>query len=290
MNRPDAGRSFWAWARRLSPDTRPAGPSATRSFTAAGQCTVFCRGHGRRRQPDTLGREMASGGCRGRLDAAQSPGDRHFGDGYRQQADSSPPPLAWIFPDGCRFLGDHWERSYGDLEWRGQVGERLMPWYFLASGANTTHGYGVRTGAASICYWQADAGGITLWLDVSNGGGGVELAGRRLEAATIVVHHGHAGESGHGRGAVALRHDCANSRGCPRSPSTAAITGITHMARTLRGRQPEGRRADGRARARFQESAICGDRHGLGRGAGWRRPGGRNQQKLSGHGRIGAGQ
>ncbi|MGD0359848.1 MAG: hypothetical protein ABSC93_03210 [Bryobacteraceae bacterium] len=105
--------------------------------------------------------------------------------------------LRWhgSFPDGCRFLGDHWERSYGDLEWRGQVGERLMPWYFLASGANTTHGYGVRTGAASICYWQADAGGVTLWLDVSNGGGGVELAGRQLDAATIVVRHGHSGES-----------------------------------------------------------------------------------------------
>jgi len=31
------------------------------------------------------------------------------------------------------------------------------------------------TGANSVCYWQADAGGVILWLDVSNGGGGVEL-------------------------------------------------------------------------------------------------------------------
>src|ERR1039458_5679315 len=53
---------------------------------------------------------------------------------------------------------------------------------------------GVRTGAASICYWQADAGGMTLWLDVRNGGGGVELGDRRLEAATIVVRKGRAGE------------------------------------------------------------------------------------------------
>jgi alpha-galactosidase len=33
--------------------------------------------------------------------------------------------------DGLRFLGDHWERGYGDLEWRGLVPERPMPWYFL---------------------------------------------------------------------------------------------------------------------------------------------------------------
>jgi alpha-galactosidase len=58
-----------------------------------------------------------------------------------------------------------------------------------------THGYGVKTGAASICSWQADAGGITLWLDIGNGGGGVELGERRLEAATIVFRKGHPGES-----------------------------------------------------------------------------------------------
>ena len=105
--------------------------------------------------------------------------------------------LRWhgSFPAGCRFLGDHWERSYGDLEWRGLAGERLMPWYFLAQDGRATHGFGVKTGAASICHWQADAGGMTLWLNVSNGGGGVELGDRRLEAATIVVRNGGAGES-----------------------------------------------------------------------------------------------
>lgn len=105
--------------------------------------------------------------------------------------------LRWhgSFPSGCRYLGDHWERSYGDLEWRGLAGERQMPWYFLARHGGATHGYGVKTGAASICSWQADAGGITLWLDVSNGGGGVELGGRNLEAAAIVSRKGDPGES-----------------------------------------------------------------------------------------------
>jgi alpha-galactosidase len=99
------------------------------------------------------------------------------------------------FRGDCRFLGDHWERSYGDLEWRGLAGDRLMPWYFLASNGFVTHGYGVKTGAASICYWQADAGGIALWLDVSNGGAGVELSDRQLEAATVVFRKGRLGES-----------------------------------------------------------------------------------------------
>ncbi len=99
------------------------------------------------------------------------------------------------FPRDCRFLGDHWERSYGDLEWRGLAGERLMPWYVLASAGPLTHAYGVKTGASAICHWQSDAGGITLWLDVSNGGSGVELGGRRLEAATVVFRRGRAGET-----------------------------------------------------------------------------------------------
>jgi alpha-galactosidase len=91
-------------------------------------------------------------------------------------------------PEAWRFLGDHWERSYGDLEWRGIVPHRLMPWYFLASEGRTTQGCGVKTGCASIACWQVDSAGITLWLDVANGGAGVELGERKLEAATVVVH------------------------------------------------------------------------------------------------------
>src|SRR5580704_9167070 len=28
-------------------------------------------------------------------------------------------------------IGDHWERAYGDLEWRGTIPNRIMPWYFF---------------------------------------------------------------------------------------------------------------------------------------------------------------
>jgi hypothetical protein len=44
-------------------------------------------------------------------------------------------------PETLRFLGDHGERSYGDLEWLGFAGERIMPWYFITSNGQVTHGF-----------------------------------------------------------------------------------------------------------------------------------------------------
>jgi alpha-galactosidase len=37
--------------------------------------------------------------------------------------------LRWemIFPGDTLFLGDHWERSYGDLQWRFLQPERILP-------------------------------------------------------------------------------------------------------------------------------------------------------------------
>jgi alpha-galactosidase len=95
----------------------------------------------------------------------------------------------------ARFLADHWERSYGDLEWRGHVADRRMPWYFLAHAEGTTRGVGVKTGAAAIASWEVDVAGITLWLDVQNGGSGVELGERKLAAATVVAVSGESGDS-----------------------------------------------------------------------------------------------
>ncbi|MBW7458954.1 hypothetical protein K0U00_33390, partial [Paenibacillus sepulcri] len=92
-------------------------------------------------------------------------------------------------------LGDHWERAYGDLEWRGIVPERVMPWYFLTNDGIVTNGYGVKTGTASLCYWQFDQDGITLSADVRCGSEGVQLGVRKLVAAEIVGYEGKEGES-----------------------------------------------------------------------------------------------
>src|SRR5215469_5269256 len=96
---------------------------------------------------------------------------------------------------GLRILGDAWERSYGDLEWRGFVPERPMPWYFLTFDGNQLNGYGVRTGARSFCFWQLDPGGISLWIDVRNGGNPIELGSRQLYAATVVTRQAQESEA-----------------------------------------------------------------------------------------------
>jgi alpha-galactosidase len=104
--------------------------------------------------------------------------------------------LRWNLPvpPALALLGDHWERSYGDLHWSGLVPERVMPWYFLARDADSLHGYGVRTGAAALAFWQVDPAGVSLWLNVCNGGTGVELGDRELAAATVVARRGTPGE------------------------------------------------------------------------------------------------
>ncbi len=87
-------------------------------------------------------------------------------------------------------LGDHWERSYGDLGWRNIIPERVMPWYFATYDGHTCHAYGVKTGAGSLCFWQLDPEGVSLWLNLCNGGSGVQLGPRTLAAAVIVTRKG----------------------------------------------------------------------------------------------------
>lgn len=119
-------------------------------------------------------------------------------------------------------LGDAWERSYGDLSWRSLVPERALPWYFATStglGA-VTHGYGVKTGGKALCFWQLDREGVSLWLDVSNGGSGVLLGERTLAAATVVCHQGHSEDSS----LESVRRLCQRMCARPR-PSPGAVYG-----------------------------------------------------------------
>jgi alpha-galactosidase len=92
-------------------------------------------------------------------------------------------------------LGDAWERSYGDLEWRPLQAERALPWYAMLHSKEQSAGMGVKTGAAAFAFWQVDPSGISLWLDLRNGANGVQLGDRKLQMATIVTHLGASGES-----------------------------------------------------------------------------------------------
>lgn len=109
---------------------------------------------------------------------------------------AGPTPVRWLklrwetaWPDKVRFLGDAWERGYGDLEWRGMSANRFMPWYFCAAGEQYVLCCGVKVRPSAMCFWQTDSSGITLFLDVRCGGNGVKLNGRTLKAAEVVVRH-----------------------------------------------------------------------------------------------------
>ena len=118
-------------------------------------------------------------------------------------------------------LGDHWERSYGDLAWRGITPERVMPWYFATYDEAHLHAYGVKAGAGALCFWQIDPEGVSLWMDVSNGGEGVLLGSRQLLLATIVSRRGVPDEPP----VAALRAFCRQMSPNPRLPK-GAVYGV----------------------------------------------------------------
>ncbi|MFC4468601.1 hypothetical protein ACFPH6_29390 [Streptomyces xiangluensis] len=124
---------------------------------------------------------------------------RHQPDGGLELTLAAPGPpglskvaLRWRHhPGGNRpalVLGDAWERSYGELQWRGIQPERPLPWYWLGTDpvVGTTAGFGVRTRAGALCCWTVDEDGTTLWLDVRSGGLPVLPGERELAAATVV--------------------------------------------------------------------------------------------------------
>ena len=98
--------------------------------------------------------------------------------------------IAWETetPVDLRVMGDHWERGYGDLEFRGIVPERVLPWYFIAHNVKgcKTFAAGVQTGCNVFCHWQLTRDGVVLCLDTRNGGDGVQLKGRVLDATTAI--------------------------------------------------------------------------------------------------------
>lgn len=109
--------------------------------------------------------------------------------------------LRWNFTEdecrrGVKVMGDAWERSYGELEWRGVVPHRFMPWYVLVSNGDDlnsdtngrfTEAFGVAVRPSAMCTWQYDTKGVNLWLDLRCGGEGVILASRKLEVCNVMM-------------------------------------------------------------------------------------------------------
>ncbi len=128
--------------------------------------------------------------------------------------------LRWetTFPSDTLFLGDAWERSYGDLQWRFLQPERILPWYFAAHSVadGRTFMAGVKTQPAALCFWTVDAAGVSLWLDFRNGGGPSLPGDRELPAATIVTLAAAKTETPH----AALTRFCRLLCDAPRLPAT----------------------------------------------------------------------
>jgi len=116
-----------------------------------------------------------------------------------------------------QILGDAWERGYGDLEWRGWVADRVMPWYAATNDGTLTHAYGVRTGANAFCHWNLDEQGVTLWADVRSGSAGVELGERTLDVCDVVCRAGKSGETAFQALHAFCRQMCEHPR-IPRQP------------------------------------------------------------------------
>ena len=97
--------------------------------------------------------------------------------------------LQWDYdqPSSAIVLGDHWERTYGDVSFQPPLFAKKLPWYLVQHNAENTVCFGVKTGCNTICYWQLGDGQLQLTLDTCNGGSGVNLGDRILHAADIVT-------------------------------------------------------------------------------------------------------
>jgi alpha-galactosidase len=118
---------------------------------------------------------------------------QYAGEGLKVMVSSPKQPLhnvvlVWNYdtPKQTTILGDHWERSYGDLQFQPVDAARKMPWYFVQHNLKGTICFGVKTGCNTICHWQAGDGKMQLTLDTRNGGNGVMLGDRVLQAAEII--------------------------------------------------------------------------------------------------------
>ena len=97
--------------------------------------------------------------------------------------------LEWSFKsdEDLYVLGDVWERSYGDLEFKKlKDNNRRMPWYFIATDKQSAFCFGVKTGTNSFVSFTYTTDGIKALVDCRNGDSGVELKGRKIHLATFV--------------------------------------------------------------------------------------------------------
>ncbi|HEY9291497.1 MAG TPA: hypothetical protein VIP98_09500 [Microlunatus sp.] len=109
--------------------------------------------------------------------------------GLRSTGEVSRIVLRWAtpLPERLLVLGDAWERSYAELGWQHLRPERLLPWYWLGTDplSGQTIGAGVEVRPAAFCCWTVDRSGVSLWLDVRNGGSALQPGDRWIDLARV---------------------------------------------------------------------------------------------------------
>jgi len=105
--------------------------------------------------------------------------------------------IIWNYPTTGKVhvLGDHWERIYGDAGFEPVKPTKKLPWYCVEQMENHTTCFGVKTGCNTMAYWRVTEKSLELNLDTRNGGDGVILGIRTLQAAAIVTSKNEPGEN-----------------------------------------------------------------------------------------------
>jgi alpha-galactosidase len=122
--------------------------------------------------------------------------------------------LSWkhATASSAKVLGDHWERSYGDLAWKSPAAQEKNPWYVVINDGEQSACFGVKTGCNSICWWATKPDAIELTMNLQSGGVGVRLGQRKLHAADVVTMKGNEGESAFSTTKRFCRMMCPNPR------------------------------------------------------------------------------
>lgn len=90
--------------------------------------------------------------------------------------------------DKAVYIGDTFERNYGDAQFQTINPEKRYHWYFLCMENEKITGYGVKVNANSLCSWTVNRQSIDLWVDIRNGTQGIDLSQRVLKACSVIIH------------------------------------------------------------------------------------------------------
>ena len=76
-----------------------------------------------------------------------------------------------------KVYGDNWERCglNAYIEWRSVMAGRVLPWFCFLLRDNEMACYGVKTGGDAFSYFQVDAHGITLFINLCSGNEGADI-------------------------------------------------------------------------------------------------------------------